>query len=166
MPDMPMPPMPTKWIGPIWFGSFMLSNPQRGRTRSIGQKNGRPHKMIPLIWETGRPLLHSQGRAVDGDFRFRDTLRPPDMHPEAIEANAIKPALRRGGVKERGEAEHLRRLACEQLRLDDPDAGVDGGGGRARVPREGHDLMSHGEVTGPVDPNRPGAGCDQQQDVH
>jgi hypothetical protein len=31
MPDMPMPPMPTKWIGPIWFGSFMLSNPQRGR---------------------------------------------------------------------------------------------------------------------------------------
>jgi hypothetical protein len=23
MPDMPMPPMPTKWMGPIWFGSFM-----------------------------------------------------------------------------------------------------------------------------------------------
>jgi hypothetical protein len=28
MPDMPMPPMPTKWMGPIWLGSFMLSNPQ------------------------------------------------------------------------------------------------------------------------------------------
>ena len=25
MPDMPMPPMPTKWIGPIWLGSFMLA---------------------------------------------------------------------------------------------------------------------------------------------
>ena len=23
MPDMPMPPMPTKWMGPISFGSFM-----------------------------------------------------------------------------------------------------------------------------------------------
>ena len=29
MPDIPMPPMPTKWMGPIWLGSFMLSNPQR-----------------------------------------------------------------------------------------------------------------------------------------
>ena len=23
MPDMPMPPMPTKWMGPIWLGSLM-----------------------------------------------------------------------------------------------------------------------------------------------
>src|SRR5438874_805298 len=27
MPLMPMPPMPTKWIGPISLGSFMLSCP-------------------------------------------------------------------------------------------------------------------------------------------
>src|SRR5216684_4794055 len=27
MPLMPMPPMPTKWIGPISLGSFMLSFP-------------------------------------------------------------------------------------------------------------------------------------------
>src|SRR3984885_4736266 len=166
MPDMPMPPMPTKWIGPIWFGSFMLSNPQRGRTRSIGQKNGRPHKMIPLIWETGAPLLHSQGRAVDGDFRFRDTLRPSDMHPKAIEANAIKPALRRGGVKERGEAEHLRRLACEQLRLNDPEAGINERRDVARLARLKPSVVSHHEIAGPVDADRPGAGCDQQQDVH
>ena len=30
MPDMPMPPMPTKWMGPISFGSFMLDNLPRG----------------------------------------------------------------------------------------------------------------------------------------
>jgi hypothetical protein len=25
MPDMPMPPMPTKWIGPSWVGSFVAA---------------------------------------------------------------------------------------------------------------------------------------------
>src|SRR5258708_31355911 len=88
------------------------------------------------------------------------------MHPKTIEANAVKPAFRGRGVKERGEAEHLRRLACEQLRLDDPDAGIDEGRDVARLTRLKPSVMSHDEIAGPVDANRPGAGRDQQQDVH
>src|SRR6478736_9178170 len=108
----------------------------------------------------------SQGRAVNGPVRFRDALRPPDMHPKAIETNAVKPALRGGGLKERGEAEHLRRLVREQLRLDDPDAGIDEWRNMARLPRLKPSVMSHDEIAGPVDADHPGVGRDQQQDVH
>src|SRR3984957_19452092 len=166
MPDMPMPPMPTKWMGPIWFGSFMVSQtPGRPDTRSIGPKNGRPHKAIPLIWETA-VFSRSQSRAVNGHFRFRDALRPPHMHPKAIKTNAVEPALGRGGVKERREAEHLRRLASEQLRLDDPNAGIDERRDMARLTRLKPSVVSHDEITGPVDADRPRAGRNQQQDVH
>src|ERR1700722_6935776 len=166
MPDMPMPPIPTKWIGPIWFGSFMVfQTPGTPDPRSIGPNNGRPHKMIPLIWETG-VFSRSQGRAVNGHFRLRDALRPPHMHPKAIKTNAVKPAVRCGGVKERGEAEHLRRLAREQLRRDNPNAGIDEGRDVARLAGLKPSIVAHGEIAGPVDADRPGAGRDQQQDVH
>src|ERR1700722_16529989 len=166
MPDMPMPPMPTKWMGPIWFGSFMAQTLSGPVSRSSGPNNVRPHKAIPLIWETGPRASPSQGRAVNGRFRFCYAPRPPDMHPKAIEPNAIKPALRRGGVKERGEAENIRRLAREQLRLKDPNAGIDEGRDVARLTRLKPSVMSHDEITGPVDADRACASGDQQQDVH
>ena len=64
------------------------------------------------------------------------------MHPEAVEANAEEPALCRRGVKERREAKDLRRLALEQLRLDDPDAGIDEGRNLARLARLKRALAS------------------------
>src|SRR3984957_17896088 len=149
MPDMPMPPMPTKGMGPIWFGSFMVSQtPGRPDTRSIGPKNGRPHKAIPLIWETS-VFARSQSRAVNGHFRFRDALRPPHMHPKAIKTNAVEPALGRGGVKERREAEHLRRLASEQLRLDDSNAGIGEPHDMERLTRLEPSVVRHDENFGP-----------------
>jgi hypothetical protein len=33
MPLMPMPPIPTKWMGPISRGSLMLGSPRRHRPR-------------------------------------------------------------------------------------------------------------------------------------
>ncbi len=97
--------------------------------------------MIPLIWELA-VALGLQGRAVNGRFRFLYALRSPDMHPKAIETDAIKPALRRGGVKEWGEAKRLRRLVREQLRLDDPNARIDEWRDMAWLPRLKPSVMS------------------------
>src|ERR1700679_2720649 len=139
--------------------NFVAITIRRGRAEDVYRA---PSLNVP----TGGMRSLSQGRAADCPVRFRDALRPPHMHPKAVETDAVKPALRRGGVKERGEAEHLRRLAREQLRLDDPNAGIDEGRDMAWLARLKPSVMSHNEIAGPVDADRPGAGRDQQQDVH
>ena len=56
MPDMPMPPMPTKWMGPISFGSFMPAVSRAGRETGPDSRAGRNRRVRP-IWELGPPAL-------------------------------------------------------------------------------------------------------------
>jgi hypothetical protein len=52
MPDMPMPPMPTKWMGPIWFGSFMRAVSRASRRPSPTHERGGIGQIAPF-WKSG-----------------------------------------------------------------------------------------------------------------
>src|SRR5579862_1305399 len=94
--------------------------------------------------------------ALDRPFGFLDRLRPADMQPDAIEPHAEQTPFFRGGEEEGREAKHIGADAGEELRLDDPDAGIDEGRDAAGIARPKPPGAIHGEIARPVDADRAG----------
>src|SRR5215467_1658103 len=64
MPLMPMPPMPTKWIGPISLGSFMLSCPVCLPRITLTHRAANSWRCCHAQHQIGQPL-----GGVDGALR-------------------------------------------------------------------------------------------------